>query len=521
MKKTKRFLTALLAFCVTVSLAGCGNNDQKAGLDGNKKEIVISYWNSGNGSKWIEETATAFEKKYPEYKVTIKASASIDAVVAAYGLEDTDETDLYFTNVQRLNKKYTLTIDELLDTKADGDAMTIGEKMNSGVLSNITSLDGHNYYLPWGGGVIGLVYNVKLFDKAGITQLPRTSDELTVACDTLYQNNITPLCHFTNGGYWHYLTDFYHAQYNGFDYYLNTFYACKDENGKSPSKDVFLKKDGRYEALKVLEDIVTPEYTLVGSNSKSHTEVQTEFVNDKAAMMINGSWLATELESAGGTEGIAMMKMPVLSSITDRLETIKTDYLLREVITAVDQVTDGEKKLSDFATGDTYTINETEISASDWDEVYEARNMLFENFTGMSAFVTNYSDNVEGAKKFLQFMCSDEGLKLYYSITNTPKPFKLSTGEVVDTSKMGGFCASQFYLMESASTCVGASELLACRHDIFSAGGANPYGTLGYTYVVSLSTNDSKNRKTAEQLWEEALKSIDKAYDNTWLPNIK
>ena len=157
------------------------------------------------------------------------ATAAGNAVTATYTLPDVDTIDLYMSSeVSDISAKATL--DDVLEATADGDKKSIKEKFDVSHLESEVAADGHYYSLTWGGGAIALVYNKDLFKKAGITETPRTTDELVVVCDTLLENGITPLTHFVNdaGSYWDYIQEVWHAQYDGFDYYKNTFY---DETG--------------------------------------------------------------------------------------------------------------------------------------------------------------------------------------------------------------------------------------------------------------------------------------------------
>ena len=143
-------------------------------------------------------------------------------------------------------------LDDLLATTVEGEAKTIGEKFEPGYLALEKANDDHYYQLTYGGGVCGIVYNMDHFKEAGITQLPRTTNELAITADKLKTNGKKAFCHYANNGYWTYMSEAWFSQYEGFDYYLNNFYACVDEKGNSPSKDIFKKQDGRYEVLKAI-----------------------------------------------------------------------------------------------------------------------------------------------------------------------------------------------------------------------------------------------------------------------------
>lgn len=516
----KKLFTLLLSILLVLSmLSACGGN--RGNVDGGEgntaKDVEIAVWSAGGGTQWLTDLVNAFNAKQSEYHVYFTESANSDTVTVAYGMPDIDTVDLYLTYVKSMDTSYMEPLDDIiLAATADGDQKEIGEKFSTGYLALEEAPDGKHYTLTYNGGVVSLFYNKELFEQAGITQLPRTTDELSVVCDTLYSKGITPLCHFGGVGYYEYLNDVFIAQYGGTEAFQK-FYMCEDENGVSPSKEVFTNKDGRYYALKAYEKFITPEYTLTGSNTKSHTEIQTEFINDRAAMMVNGSWLQNEMKSTGTVDKLGEMKTPVLSAIIDNLTTVKSDMALRKVITAVDQVTDGEKQLSDFQNGDSYLVDGMEVSTQDWDAIYAARNTLAVNFSGHDAFIPTYSKSKEGAVEFLKFMYSDEGYSIYVNATKCPWPMSLSTGEQVDISSFNSFEQRQFELLGSAQYLVDSNT--AAKHRIFVDGGATPYA--GVTFIEKFCSQNAADRKTADEIWDQVVAAINDNYEANWLKNIK
>lgn len=517
----KRILAILLCVVLTASaLAGCGKKKDEDAYkaDGTKKqEVEIAIWNSGAGITWLQKMIETFNKKQDDYYVKYKESADTNAIVASLGMPEVDTVDLYMVAAKPQAKGYMEPLEEVvLNATADGDKSTIGEKFYENYLKMEDGGDGHTYALPFSGGPISLYYNTDLFKKAGINQTPRTTDELTMVCDTLYSVDITPLCHFQGGGYYIYYMDLVQMQYDGEDYYYNTFYACADANGNSPSKSALTTKDGRYQAFKAAEKFITPQYCLAGSNTKTHTEVQTEFVNDRVAMMINGSWLENEMKGAGALDTFKLMKMPVISAITDKLTTVKNDTLLRKLITAIDQVTDGSKQESEFISGDAYNIGGTTVSKADWDYVKKARNTVITNHSSHDVFVPTYSNSKEGAYEFIKFMYSDAGYKIYAEELKAPLPMRMSDGSEYDTSKMSQLQQSQFELMRTAEQYCNLGP--ASKSGIWDAGATMP--VLFISFANSFSTQDEAYRKTADELWDGLVKQIDEEW-NDWVANIK
>lgn len=516
MKTMKRIVALTLALILCAGcFAACGNGNKPQGGGDPQKDIEIAYWNAGLGDQWLKDVIAAFTEKYPEYNVFYTASASAATINSTLELSG-NTVDLYFTS-ERADTSDFIPLDDMLNATAEGDSKPLIEKFNTNYLKNAQAADGHYYQITYGGGIISLVYNKNLFAQAGITELPRTTNELAIVCDKLYSAGITPICHFAPEGYYGYLSDALIYQYDR-EGYTETFYSCTDAGGVSPSKEVFTTKDGRYEVLKAYEKILTTDYVMEGSNSIDHVTAQTMFLNDSAAMMVNGSWIANEMASIEGSmENFAMMRMPVLSAITNKLTTVKSDAQLRQVITAIDNVQDGVKQLSDYQSGDIYNVDGQEVSQEDWDFIYTARYTIAANYSGENACIPQYSENVEGAKMFLSFLYSDEGYRTYVKSLKTPMPLTLSDGSQLDTSDWNAFQKSQVTLLEEAVAM--PCYYVASRHDIFKAGGATKYADV--PYVSRLCASNKADRKSADAIWEEMIAKVNDEYENKWLANIK
>lgn len=514
MKNLKRIAALALVLILSIScFAGCGGSKSQGSGDPTK-DIEIAYWNAGLGDQWLKDVIAAFNAKHPEYYVYYTASASAATINSTLEL-DNNTVDLYFTS-ERADTSDFVVLDDVLNATAEGDSKPLIEKFNTNYLKNAQAADGHYYQLTYGGGVVGIIYNKALFDKAGITELPRTTNELAIVCDKLFSAGISPICHFAPEGYYGYLSDALIYQYDR-EGYTETFYSCTDANGVSPSKEVFTTKDGRYHVLKAFEKILTTDYVMEGSNSIDHVTAQTMFLNESAAMMVNGSWIANEMASVEGSmENFAMMRTPVLSAITDKLTTVKSDAQLRKVITAIDNVHDGVKQISDYQSGEGYNVDGIEVSKEDWDFIESARFTVASNFSGENACIPSYSENVEGAKAFLSFLYSDEGYRVYAKALKNPMPMTLSQGEL-DTSDWNAFQISQVDLMEEAVAM--PCYYVASRHNIFKVGGATKYADVAY--VSMLCASNKADRKSADAIWDEIVAKVNDNYENKWLANIK
>ncbi len=514
MKTIKKVTAVMLAGLMTATcLTGCGTKGKKS--SNSEKEIEITYWNAGLGREWLDTMVEKFEKKYPEYHVTINATASASAVSTSFGMPDVDTTDLYLY-IQNDMTKYMEPLNDILETTVDGESKTIGDKFQDSYLQSQISADGNYYMLTYGGGVIGIVYNEKLLKEAGIEELPRTTKELAYVCDTLLENDIVPWCHFSPQGYWTWMNDVFFAQYCGYDYYTNNFYASVDENGTSPSKELLTNKnDGRYATLKALEEIVTSENVLPASNTYDHATMQTKFLQGECAMMVNGSWFETEMQSQGSADGFKMMRTPVISSITDKLSTVKKESELVKLVAAIDSVTDGEKTLDDYKNGTDYSVDGMNVSVADWDYVDSARNSMASNFASETAFIPNYSNCKEGAKLFLKFLYSDEGYQYYLDSLGTTLPLTMDS-KTADYSKMSRFGTSVFGISETTKQFVTMEA--TNRHVVYKETNARSFGITNV--IPAFTTRNTGERKSADDFWNDYVSDVEKNWDE-WMKNIK
>ena len=507
MKTTMKIIALLL---VAVSLMGC-----LSGCGGGKKEqansstdIQISFNNSGMGDAWMAAIVEAFNEKHPEYNVYYKATADYGAVMAAYGMPDVDTVDIYMHSRPH-DVSYAEPLNDLLNYTVEGESKTIGEKFSQDYLDMVTRPDGNIYTLTYGGSTIGIVYNKELFKQAGIDVTPRTTDELIAVCATLADMNITPTCHFKNGGYYWKMNELWFAQYEGIEAY-NDFWA-------NPTKEKMLAKDGRYEALLVNQKLLTPENVLSGSNVDNHVSIQTKFLNGKAAMMVNGTWLSTEMQNNDKINNFEMMRNPVISAIKNKCTTIQNDQQLRSVVSAIDSITDGEKTEADYKQGDGFVVGTLTVSAEDWARIKEARTMCYVDHNEYGFTVPTYSNAKEGAMEFIKFFYSDEAYKIFLSIYKGRIPMDLDQGEI-DTSSWNEFQINQYDILTNMESSV--SPYRATINRLFTDGGAWSYGSQNYDYRTLMCTNNENDRITADEAWTHIQGIVNDNYAD-WESNVK
>ena len=489
MKKIKKTLACLLACSSAMSLAACGGGNKNAN---SATDIQLYFWDSGYGSEFIENIVDNYNESQSDYHVSLDVEADAATIILSLDVGKANTYDLYFTmlNTMQYNKDFT-SLNDVLTSNAKGESVTIQSKYDENILKGIVNKDGSYNTLTYGSGWVGIVYNKDMISE---DQLPNTTKELEYLTAELAGEKENSAWIFYNdqynNGYWNYLVNAWEAQYDGLNYYYNTTMKLTDEEGNAPAKEVMLKKDGRYQALKVLESILTPTTVHPEATSRIFTKVQTLFMNGHAAMMPNGNWLATE---SSGSAKIGMMKMPVISTIVEKLEDSKmSDSTLSAIIDEIDAGATSSDKCSE----------------NDFKRIKEARNIMFNNSCEQYVFIPDYSPAKEGAKDFLRYFYSDEGTVEFMQTTGLPTFVDLADESKFDKSSLNDWSKEQFAMMKSAI----ALTDIKTKADLYFNMSLNQYANL--TYAQSLFSSNSSARKNADDLWEDLIARVNENWED-------
>lgn len=436
----KRFLTGLMCLVILLLSLLCGCTGGKKPIGNGQNDLEIFLWQAGYGREFFDAIIDAYTAKNPDVNISLTSSADLTNE-PIYNTPETNTVDLYFTsfptyasvvkydsNSDGVKEDILEDLNGVLDMKADGETKTLREKFGSHILGAVTNSEGKIYSLPWYNSLCGLVYNSDMFEKYD-WDLPRTTDELLYLADVIKLDKETPIIHYAE--YWKYLYEAWVAQYEGISNYQDIWKGIyTDSNGEKHSNDVrfITESQGRYESYSVLSGLLGPKGSVyTGSNSFGHTTSQTYFLDGRAAMMPNGSWVENEMKSNSKQVNYGMMKTPVISSIIDVLpdESVDNDAELAALIDAIDA---GNTALE----GAGYSVTQ-----DDYNRVKEARNLFY--LSGQAdVLLPAYSTAKEVAKDFLRFYFSDEAVQIAITKAGMLATVEKDSGEF-DYSKNSKF----------------------------------------------------------------------------------
>lgn len=183
----------------------------------------------------------------------------------------------------------------VLDSKPVA-SVGMDEANYSGFAWGGTKYKGEQYAVPLDVHMHGLYYNKELLEKAGISEAPKTGEELIAAAQKLTVDN--------NGK---------HAGEDGFDennvvqyglgfsmnhHVFYQIYALLNQQGNNPFTEdmasVDLDEEKTAKAIAFLQDLVF-KYKVVPKGEKSPVD---DFMGGKVAMFIDGPWQMPKLESS-------------------------------------------------------------------------------------------------------------------------------------------------------------------------------------------------------------------------------
>ncbi len=172
----KKILTKIVmgTLCLSsvLAAASCG---KKISLGSDGKVIVVSVYNGGLGTDWIDPIVADFEADYPEYKVQVDKTKKPTVAEIENYIALGSQADLYINTVSDFHKLiYSDKLEDMsdvLEMKPDGeDGLTVAEKFSDlDTWKTVGSKDGKGFYMiPYDDLILGFNYDHGKFVELGL-----------------------------------------------------------------------------------------------------------------------------------------------------------------------------------------------------------------------------------------------------------------------------------------------------------------------------------------------------------------
>ncbi|MFF1828447.1 ABC transporter substrate-binding protein [Paenarthrobacter sp. NPDC058040] len=281
------FAKAAAAVAAVALLAGCSGGGSSASGGGT---TTLEWWTinltAPAANEAVNKIIADFEKENPDIKIKLTpraVDAHKDALRTAIGTSAAPDIYDYWAGPGLGG--------ELVKANASADLTEYykqykwDERFSEAALAPVTQYGGY-HGVPWKLNGEAIYYNKKLFAQAGITQTPKTLDELDTAAQKLKDAGITPI-QFGGTVNWHVMR------------LLDTFLEGKCGSEKF---DKLVTKQANWGQEQCVTDSFTElqkwskDYFNSGFIGINNDESSALFYGGKAAMALEGDWFNASIE---------------------------------------------------------------------------------------------------------------------------------------------------------------------------------------------------------------------------------
>lgn len=433
MKIAKKLAGIALIGALILSLWGCGGTLDSSGEDsidmsGRSKRFTLCYYEGGYGVDWLQAVINDYMTNVnTDVAITLKSSTDNESTREKIKAK-TGTYDLYLLEVDMFNNQNVLEdLTGWLDMEVPGEpGVKVRDKIPQKWIDYYTEGDAiyqmpATNFLGWNWS-----YNKTLLDETlgeGNYKLPNTTDEMFALGEKLFNNNVyltTFVGTDTTGGadYLRYCFEVWFAQMTGMEGY-NHFFNCEYNNNGTYEIATDAPRNIEENRNAIEQTYAVAQTLCQGANGVDFVHSKCESLNfiDAQFLLYQGTFKGTReypiafyYNTAAGEREMApyiaddiipeqdvrMMKMPVISAITDRTKTINDDATLSAVVDYVDGTT------AQAPAG---------VSEEDIEIVREARSMMAE-LVCREFVITKDAQNKEEIKEFLAYLTSEQAQKI-------------------------------------------------------------------------------------------------------------
>ena len=295
------------ALALVVAACGSGSDDSdnadastNPSADPTSLSAELTWWDTSdptNEGPAFKELITKFNETYPNVTINYQSVPFGDAqnkfktaADSGSGAPDILRAEVaWVPEFASLGYLYAL----------DGTALLEGNFLETPLSSNV--YDGKTYGVPQVTDTLGLMYNKKLFAKAGIDAPPTTWEEVAADAKLLKQKAKVDGIYINSGGY--FLLPFLYGE--GGD--------LVDVDGQQ----IVVNSDANVTGITTAQDLVKSGAAVKPDAADSYGTMMTLFKEGKVAMIVNGPWEVANISADpkfGGFENLGIAPVPAGSA---------------------------------------------------------------------------------------------------------------------------------------------------------------------------------------------------------------
>ncbi|WEH18592.1 extracellular solute-binding protein [Streptomyces sp. VNUA24] len=264
-----------LAASIALTATACGGSDSGDSAGG---PVTLTWWDTSNATNeapTYKALVKEFEAAHKDIKVKYvnvpfdQAQNKFDTAAGATGAPDILRSEVGWTPAFA-KKGFFLPLDGT-------EALKDQDKFQPSLIKQ-AQYDGKTYGVPFVTDTLALVYNKQLFGKAGLTEAPRTWDDLKKAAATIKGKTGVD-------GYWG-STQAYYAQ--------SFLYGDGTDTVDVPAKKITVNSPEAKKAYGTWLGLFDGKgLHKADTTADAYAHIQDAFVNGKVASIIQGPWEIT------------------------------------------------------------------------------------------------------------------------------------------------------------------------------------------------------------------------------------
>lgn len=308
MLRMRKGLVAAVAGLALLATACGGNAAKKAEAgtptkkDPTKIAASLTWWDTSdpkNEGPAFQELITKFNQKYPNIKINYQSVPFGDAqnkfktaAAAKSGAPDILRAEVaWVPEFASLGYLYQLDGTDLTKDQSDFLPAPLGS----------TKFGGKSYGVPQVTDSLGLMYNKKLFAKAGIAAPPKTWAEVKTDAAALKSKAGVDGIYVNAAGY----------------FLLPFIYGEGGDLIDPQAKKITVADPAAVKGVQIAQDLVKSGAATKPSAQDSYGTMMTLFKEQKVGMIINGPWEVNNIRTAptfGGIENLGVAPVPAGSA---------------------------------------------------------------------------------------------------------------------------------------------------------------------------------------------------------------
>ena len=304
----KGLLTIGMTALAAVTLVGCSSGSSDSDVETITFINHKTDWET-NG-KWDEYIAK-FNEKYPDIKVEVQTITDYAGQMKTR-MNSKEYGDVLMIPGDISPKDYENFFEPL------GDTEELSEKYLG---LNDRSYEGVQYGIPSQMNATGLVVNKKVFEDAGITEFPKTTEDFIAALKKIKENDSSIVPLYTNyaAGWTLSNWDFTRTGVSGDADFTNEM-----TSDTSP----FDEGDTMYTIYNTLYTVAKEGLIESDPTTSDWEQSKVDLANGKVAVMVLGSWAVPQVQEANedNADNITFEAFPVTASDGKQYMPIGGDY---------------------------------------------------------------------------------------------------------------------------------------------------------------------------------------------------